>query len=163
MGTTLTVASIQAGRSVTIFQAGDSRAYHFHGGRLCQITKDHSFVAEEILAGRLKPEEVSTHPKRHVITRAFGNRPFLDVDVYRLELEMNDDLLLCSDGLYGGVPDESIGAVLGANPPVDRAVTQLMGLALDAGGHDNLAIVLVRVRERLSLLGRIRAALFGRR
>ncbi|MBI4864451.1 MAG: Stp1/IreP family PP2C-type Ser/Thr phosphatase [Candidatus Riflebacteria bacterium] len=155
MGTTLTAAVIQGEKSVTVFQVGDSRAYRRRHDELSQLTQDHSLVNEELKKGTITPEEAKNHPKRNVITRAVGTRPILDVDTYRVDLEPDDDLLLCSDGLHGYVPEEKIADILKRGLPADRTVEELLALAYEAGGHDNVAIVLVRLREKLPWFRRI--------
>jgi len=160
MGTTLTAAIVRDGRSVTVFHVGDSRAYLWRSGELTQISQDHSFVAEELKKGSLTPEEAAVHPKRHIITRAFGTRPFLDVDTYNLRLEYGDDLLLCTDGLHGGVSDEAIRDVFKRCSPAEQTVVELLDLAHQAGGHDNIAIVLIRSIQRASWIERLRDRFF---
>lgn len=145
MGTTLTAAFVRE-QKATVIQVGDSRAYHRRGEKLTQVTLDHSFVAEQIRLGNVTPEEGRTHPKRNVITRAVGTRPFLEVDTYEVELQIGDDLLLCSDGLHGFVTEDKMLAALQEEAPADRIANHLLDLAYQGGGADNIAIVLYRLR-----------------
>lgn len=146
MGTTLTALFVN-GNKATVLQVGDSRAYHRRGNQLTQVTLDHSFVAEQIRLGNVTPEEGRTHPKRNVITRAVGTRPFLEIDIYEVELQLGDDLLLCSDGLHGFVPEDKMLPALAEEAPADRVANHLLELAYQGGGQDNIAIVLFRLRE----------------
>jgi protein phosphatase len=145
MGTTLTAAFVQ-NQKATVLQVGDSRAYHRRGKQLTQVTLDHSFVAEQIRLGNVTPEEGRTHPKRNVITRAVGTRPFLEIDTYEIELQIGDDLLLCSDGLHGFVPEDKMLLALEEDAPADRVAGHLLELAYQGGGQDNIGIVLFRLR-----------------
>ena len=104
MGTTMTAAMLE-GERLVIAQVGDSRAYLLHQGKLQQLTRDHSLMADMIEAGQLTPEEARTHPQRSVITRALGRDAHLHPDIYEINVETGDRLLICSDGLSGMVCD----------------------------------------------------------
>jgi serine/threonine protein phosphatase PrpC len=142
MGTT-TVAAVVRGPEVHIANVGDSRAYLLRDGELIQITKDHSFVQEQIDANIITPEEARTHPKRNVITRALGHKPDVQVDTFKGQLVAGDILLLCSDGLSGTVTDDDIRGVLGRLPPYE-AIIELIDQANRYGGPDNVSAVLVQ-------------------
>ena len=107
MGTTMTAAMLE-GERLIIAQVGDSRAYLLHQGKLQQLTRDHSLMADMIEAGQLTPEEARTHPNRSVITRALGSDPHTQPDLYEINVETGDRLLICSDGLSGMVCDNDI-------------------------------------------------------
>ena len=98
MGTTCTAAILE-GERLVVAQVGDSRAYLLHQGKLQQLTRDHSLVAMMVEAGQLTPEEARVHPRRSVITRALGTDPSVQPDLYEIDVQTGDRLLLCSDGL----------------------------------------------------------------
>ena len=144
MGTTVTAAMVMGGRLV-IAQVGDSRAYLLSGGRLQQLTRDHSLMAEMIEAGQITPEEARVHPKRNFITRALGTAPTVHPDLYELNVSPGDRLLLCSDGLCGMLDDEAITKILGAYRNPQLCADELVNAANEAGGHDNITAVVVDV------------------
>ena len=144
MGTTVTAAMVSGGRLV-IAQVGDSRAYLLSGGRLQQLTRDHSLMAEMIEAGQITPEEARVHPKRNFITRALGTAPTVRPDLYELNVGAGDRLLLCSDGLSGMIDDEAIAKILSAYSDPQVCADQLVAAANEAGGHDNITAVVVDV------------------
>jgi len=144
MGTTIT-AALLSGSSVAIGHVGDSRAYRLRGGRLEQLTEDHSLVADLIRSGRLTPEEADTHPQRSVITRALGTDAEVDVDTFTVEAEAGDIFLLCSDGLTTMLGDEDITETVSNADPLEPATKALVKAANRAGGEDNVTVVLFRL------------------
>ncbi len=140
MGTTLTAAMLE-GERLVIAQVGDSRAYLLHKGKLQQLTRDHSLMADLIEAGQLTPEEARTHPNRSVITRALGSDPNTRPDLYEINVETGDRLLICSDGLSGMVRDEDIESTLVRMTDPQRCASQLVNEAIAAGGHDNITVI----------------------
>ncbi len=142
MGTTA-VAAVVRGSEVHIANVGDSRAYLLRKGQLTQITKDHSFVQEQIDAKILTPEAARTHPKRNVITRALGHKPQVEVDTFEGQLAASDLLLLCSDGLSGTLNDSEMAAILSQYTP-QEAIIHLINEANLRGGPDNISAVLVK-------------------
>jgi PPM family protein phosphatase len=141
MGTTMTVALVE-GKLVTIGHVGDSRAYLVRGGRLEQLTEDHSLVNELLKSGKLSPKEAETHPQRSVITRAVGTDPDVDVDVFKIEAHEGDVFLLCSDGLTDMVDDEGIlDLVERHHDDLDRAAKSLVSAANRGGGEDNITVI----------------------
>jgi serine/threonine protein phosphatase PrpC len=143
MGTTLTAAVIFGDR-VVVGHVGDSRAYLIHDVAIRQITRDHSWVAEEVEAGRMTPEQARVNPRRNIITRALGLRPDVEVDTHDLDFAPGDAIVLCSDGLYGLMTDGEIIDSVQRLPEAD-AVDALVGLANERGGPDNVSVVVVRV------------------
>jgi PPM family protein phosphatase len=141
MGTTVTAALVGE-ESVSIGHVGDSRAYRLRGGRLEQLTDDHSLVADLVRGGRLTPEEADVHPQRSVITRALGTDAEVDVDAFTFEAEPGDVVLLCSDGLTTMVTDEEIVAIVGEAKSLEHAAKQLVKAANRRGGEDNVTVVL---------------------
>jgi protein phosphatase len=146
MGTTLT--AIYVGREeVAIAHVGDSRAYCLRDRELLKLTDDHSLVDELIRQGRLTPEEAVEHPQRSVITRALGPEGVVDVDTRSFTARAGDVYLLCSDGLTTMVPEHQIKAVLGAHERLRDAGEALIAAANEAGGRDNITVLLVRLEE----------------
>lgn len=144
MGTTIVALAVQNGQAV-VANVGDSRAYLFRGGRLRQITEDHSLVAQQVREGVLSPQEAKTSPMRNLITKAAGAIPDVEPDVFREHLEEGDILLMCSDGLHGPVEDAQIAKVLSSRQPLAEQVQELLKRANKAGGPDNISVILVRV------------------
>lgn len=147
MGTTCTAAMLQDDRLI-IAQVGDSRAYLLHGGKLQQITRDHSLMANMIEAGQITPEEARVHPNRSVITRALGNDPTTHPDLYEMKVEAGDRLLLCSDGLTGLVSDEDIESIMNRVADPQRCASKLVNEAIAAGGFDNITVIVADVEGK---------------
>ena len=147
MGTTLTAATLAAGGTLLVGHVGDSRAYLLHDGELDQVTTDHSLVEELVREGRLTADEAAVHPQRSIITRALGVDASVEVDVYPVQLEPGDRLLICSDGLTGMVQADLIAATLRREDDPTRAATQLIDAANSAGGEDNITVVIVAVTD----------------
>ena len=130
-----------AEKQLYIAHVGDSRAYRLREGQLTQITRDHSMVEEMVRQGMLTPEQAACHPMRNVITRAVGTEAGIDVDMIVEERHPGDVWLLCSDGLHGMVSDERMQEVLTENKP-EEAADILMEAAKEAGGRDNISVVI---------------------
>ena len=146
MGTTLTAAYVDA-ELVSIAHVGDSRAYCLRDGQLVRLTDDHSLVDELMRQGRLTPEEAVEHPQRSVITRALGPELAVDVDTSSYPGRAGDVYLLCSDGLTTMVGEDQLAAVLLAHPRLREAGEALIAAANEAGGRDNITVVLMRLEE----------------
>jgi protein phosphatase len=143
MGTTIVCALLRDGRAV-VANVGDSPALLIRGGQASQITRDHSWVAEEIERGALQPEEAASHPYRHILTRTLGLTDHVDVDLYEpLDLQSGDVLVLCSDGLSEHVPPEDLPGVV-ADQSASDAAEALVALANERGGSDNITVVVAR-------------------
>lgn len=123
--------------------AGDSRAYLFRDNDLVPLTRDHSMVSELVSTGLLSKEQAANHPDANVVTRAVGGADELTLDVVKIDAQPTDAFVLCSDGLTNEVPEEEIIRVLRTEAP-KQAVSSLVDLALDRGGHDNVTVVLVK-------------------
>lgn len=145
MAATMSAALVNGSR-VVIANVGDCRAYLLRDERLFQITRDHSWVAEQVRSGLLDAESARGHPLRNVVTRAIAGEHHLDIDLMEFDHSPDDMLLLCSDGLHGPVPDAEIQAVM-LDPALDpeQMSEQLIGLANDKGGPDNVTVVIVRI------------------
>lgn len=144
MGCTCTAAMLENERLI-IAQVGDSRAYLMHQGCLQQLTRDHSLVADLIEAGQITPAEARMHPQRSVITRALGSDPRTQPDLFEINVQTGDRLLLCSDGLTSMVEDRIIEDILNKTPDPQLAASKLVNAAVAAGGHDNVTVVVVNV------------------
>jgi serine/threonine protein phosphatase PrpC len=143
MGTTF-VGIMVTDRQVCVANVGDSRLYCLRdSGTLEQITEDNSVVQELVKAGEITPEEAKTHPKKHIITRALGSEPSLDVDYYEIPRAGIGRLLLCSDGLTDMLEDAQIEDVLAHTTGVSRAAQQLVEDAKKAGGRDNISVIVI--------------------
>lgn len=146
MGTTLTAIYVGE-RDVSIAHVGDSRAYRLRDGELVRLTEDHSLVDELLRQGRLTPEEAVEHPQRSVITRALGPEGVVEVDTRTYSARDGDVYLLCSDGLTTMLPEERLTDVLLAHRALRDAGEALIAAANEAGGRDNITVVLVRLEE----------------
>ncbi len=143
MGTTLTVIWDDGGR-VILGHVGDSRAYLCRNGDLRQVTDDHSLVWEMMRRGSITPEEARYHPYRNVITRAVGTDPVVVPDIFSVDSLAGDRWLICSDGLTEYLTDERIGELL-CRYPAERAADLMLAEALDAGGRDNISLIIAEV------------------
>ncbi len=122
---------------------GDSRLYRFNGSQLQQITKDHTWVSRAIDLGHLSAEQAADHPLRHVLLQCLGRRDLHQVDIELMEVNSGDILLLCSDGLSGEVPDSKIKEYLTSAISCESATTGLIQAANQAGGADNITVVVL--------------------
>lgn len=143
MGTTGVCAYASNGMAHVV-HAGDSRAYLFHEGELRQITRDHSMVQQLVDSGKITREQAAQHPKKNLITRALGVSANIVPEYNRCEIEVGDIILLCTDGLTNMISDEEIALVLREVPFFD-APSILVDRALQAGGQDNITVLLMGV------------------
>ena len=143
MGSTV-VACLVEGSKATIAHVGDSRAYLVGEEAIAQVTRDHSWVAEQVANGILTIDEAKRHPFRNVITQALGNGNDLAIDVVELELKGSDAILLCSDGLSGMVPDEDILSIVKQASNLQVAARGLIDRAIENGGEDNVSVVVLK-------------------
>ncbi|HEV3033541.1 MAG TPA: Stp1/IreP family PP2C-type Ser/Thr phosphatase [Solirubrobacteraceae bacterium] len=146
MGTTLTAVYVGE-QDVAIAHVGDSRAYCLRDSELLRLTDDHSLVDELIRQGRLTPEEAVEHPQRSVITRALGPEGAVEVDTRSFRARAGDVYLLCSDGLTTMIGEDQIAATLLAHSRLRDAGEALIAAANEAGGRDNVTVVLLRLEE----------------
>ena len=144
MGTTLTAAMLE-GERLLIAQVGDSRAYLLHKGHLQQITRDHSLMADLIEAGQITPEEARVHPNRSVITRAIGSDIHMRPDIYELNVDAGDRILLCSDGLSSIISNNAIESIMRRQSDAQHCADELVTAALENGGADNVTVVVADV------------------
>lgn len=144
MGTTMTLVSLDEDGNARFGHVGDSRAYLLRSGEMRQLTEDHTVAAEYVAAGQISPEEAVTHPQRHMLTKTLGLTRFVNVDEISLALQEGDRILLCSDGLNEMVPDDRIAAALMAST-VDDVAWRLVEMANEAGGVDNITVIVADV------------------
>ena len=151
MGTTLTTA-ISVGADLFIGHVGDSRAYLLGGRRLRQLTRDHTLSQALIDAGIVMPEDAATKKMRHVLTAALGSstNERLDPHIQRVQLFEEDQLLLCTDGLTDMLDDKAIAKVLRSGNTAREACQTLTNMALEAGGRDNITVLLARYQFSLT-------------
>jgi PPM family protein phosphatase len=144
-----TVVAVLISRAVAhVAWAGDSRAYLLRGGHLRPLTRDHSVVQEMVDRGELSPEAAESHPESHMVTRAVGGGPELDVDLVTVPLAVGDRLLLCSDGLTRCVYEQTVEALLREATGPEDACQKLLREALDSGAPDNVSAIAVLIQER---------------
>jgi protein phosphatase len=147
MGTTLVVA-LFCNNQMTIAHIGDSRCYRQRGGKLEQVTRDHSLLQEQIDSGLLSKEAAKRSQNKNLVTRALGIEPAVEAEIHIYPAQEGDIYLICSDGLNDMVEDEDIEmtlGALGANLPL--AAEQLVEMANDNGGRDNISVVLIKVKK----------------
>jgi PPM family protein phosphatase len=134
-----------------VAHVGDSRAYLLRGGSMRPLTEDHSLVAELVRSGDLTRDQAAEHPQKNLITRALGAEDEVDVDTAVLPVEAGDRILLCSDGLSDMVAEGRISEILAESPDDPEATARsLLSAALEAGGADNVTVVVVDLKERVA-------------
>jgi protein phosphatase len=147
MGTTLVMAVFQDDK-MTVAHIGDSRLYRLRGEEFSQVTRDHSLLQEQIDSGLITPEQARHSQNKNLVTRALGIDPAVEPEIHDYEVQPGDIYLLCSDGLNDMVEDDEIGMTLqalGAN--LQLCAMQLVQMANDNGGRDNVSVILVRIKE----------------
>ncbi|WP_043704666.1 Stp1/IreP family PP2C-type Ser/Thr phosphatase [Leptothrix cholodnii] len=149
MGTTLVVAVFRGAR-LLLGHIGDSRAYRWREGRLVQLTRDHSLLQEQIDAGLISPEQAAMSLNKNLVTRAVGVEDIVLLETHQHSVSPDDWILMCSDGLSDMLDDESIAEVLMSHNQVADAAHALVEAANEAGGRDNIAVILVAVRAEAS-------------
>jgi serine/threonine protein phosphatase PrpC len=156
MGTTLVVGIFQETR-LLLGHVGDSRCYRWRGYELVQVTKDHSFLQEQLDAGLLTPEQAAQSPNKNLVTRALGVEEQLMLELHEHQVEEGDIYLMCSDGLSDMIPDETIASVLLNDLSLTQMADKLVFLANQEGGRDNISVLLVqatRPTEKRGLISR---------
>ena len=146
MGTTCTLLMLD-GYQAHLAHVGDSRAYLLRDGHLKQVTQDHTLVQRMVQEGRLSHEEAVNHPHGNIITRVLGVEPDVEVDIVVIDLQDDDRILLCSDGLTDMITPEDIKRILVDEPEPQEAADHLVDAANEAGGQDNITAMVVRVTE----------------
>lgn len=146
MATTLVVGYLHK-KKLYIFNIGDSRAYYYRNDRLEQITIDHTYVNSLVKAGLISKEEAEIHENKNMITRAVGADYLVDADAFQLKVCKDDIILMCTDGLYGEVPDEEIIEVLKEDNTMGEKCRKLIDMANANGGNDNITIICLKITE----------------
>lgn len=146
MGTTV-VGFILEGDTAAVAHVGDSRAYRLRDGRLDLLTEDHTWVAEQVVAGFLSEDQARLHPLKNVVTRALGGEKEVVVDVREVEVTGGDLYLLCSDGLTTMLSDEEIYTKTNSRGGVEDICRALVAAANSRGGHDNVTVVALLVER----------------
>lgn len=147
MGTTV-VAALFQGQEVSIGHVGDSRAYLIRQGAIQPLTTDHTYVQQLVERGQIKPEEALSHPQAHILTKAIGSEPGLEVDLKKFwiweqsKTQAVDILVLCSDGLYSHISEHELAQTVSHNSP-QAACARLVELAKERGGFDNITIAVI--------------------
>jgi serine/threonine protein phosphatase PrpC len=144
MGTTLS-AMMRTPDGAILAQVGDSRIYRVRGGVVTQLTQDHTLINWQLQNGLITEEEAKTSRQKNVITRAVGNKDYVQVDTFEVDAEPGDVFLLCSDGLHGYLKEDEIPGLVVRGP--ELAVEGFIDLANGRGGKDNITVVLVSVSE----------------
>jgi protein phosphatase len=146
-GTTLTLAVV-LGKMAHLAHVGDSRAYYYHQNTLNQLTRDHSVAARMVETGQITAEEAQNHPQQNVLYRALGQTDDFEVETISLNLAENSLLLLCSDGLWGMVPEKELTHSIANHTTPTKLVNDVVFAANTHGGHDNISVIVVKL-ERL--------------
>lgn len=144
MGTTV-VAAVLLNDQVLFANVGDSRLYVIKAGYIQQMTEDHSLVHELVKSGEISEEMAANHPRKNVLTRSVGTPNKVEIDIDTFTVAEKDVLLLCSDGLTNMVTDEQILTTIVAKPVLEEALHELVNIANDAGGADNITALLAEV------------------
>ena len=146
MGTTLVVAYFYDNR-MSVAHLGDSRLYRLRHGHLEQLTRDHSLLQEQLDSGIISPDEARYFQNKNLLTRALGVDPFVETEIHDYGMQPGDVVLLCSDGLNDMLDDEDVAqTLLAAGGDLTLAADQLVRMANDNGGRDNISVILVKVR-----------------
>jgi len=146
-GTTLTALLIYQGQLILV-HVGDSRAYYINPDGIAQaLTRDHSFVSQLVELGQLSPEEASVHPQRNILSMAVGQWEPLLPDIVVKPLPDHGHLLLCSDGLWGVVPEKKVAQIINSARDPQEACQKLIDSANQAGGPDNITAILIRISD----------------
>lgn len=152
MATTIVACAFRYDR-VVVAHVGDSRCYLIRHGLALQVTRDHTVVAEQVRLGLLSEREAAQASTRHLLSRSLGNDLFVNVEIDDRQVQADDVLLLCSDGLHGPVSGAEIGEIVKWNPDLNVAARRLIALANEKDGGDNVSVQLIRVRgvERMGM------------
>jgi protein phosphatase len=146
MGTTVAGVLVRDGIAA-VAHVGDSRVYRLRGSDMRLLTRDHTWVNEQVMAGFLTEDQARTHPLRNVVTRALGGEAEVAVDVSEVELRKGDLYLICSDGLTTMLTDPEIKSRLASGKPLDEICRSLIAAANERGGVDNITVVIARVQD----------------
>jgi len=143
MGTTLTVSAL-VGHTLVAAHVGDTRLYLLRKGTLTQLTKDHTWVAEQVRYGILSPEDARDHPNRHILSRCMGHELIAAIDVLSINIEAGDRVVQCTDGVHDSLPDSEMERILREGES-DSVCKTVIARSREAGGEDNLSIQVASV------------------
>ena len=161
MGTTLVVVLFYDNRMM-VAHIGDSRLYRMRGDEFGQVTKDHSLLQEQIDAGMLTKEQAKQSANKNLVTRALGIDPAVEAEIHEYDTQPGDIYLLCSDGLSDMVSDEDIGMALQAlSANLNLAAQQLVQMANDNGGRDNVSVILIKILREYPVGQGLASKIFG--
>lgn len=146
MGTTIVAAALSEDQ-FTIAHVGDSRAYLIREDKIIQLTEDHSLVNELVKSGEISEEMAANHPRKNILTRSVGMPGTVEVDVSTYIWQLKDRLLVCSDGLTNMLSEETIGTIINQEGALFDKVTELIERANEAGGADNITVLLIEYKE----------------
>jgi serine/threonine protein phosphatase PrpC len=148
-GATISAALFSEDRLV-VSNLGDCRAYLVRGGQAFQITRDHSYVAEQVALGLLDVEEARHHPLRHMVTRAVSGEAGIFVDTWEIRVDAGDRVLLCSDGIHGLLAEAELSHLASSDAPLDDICREIVEAGKRQGGTDNLTVILVEVAQPIA-------------
>ena len=158
MATTIVACALRHDQAV-IAHVGDSRCYQVRDGNANQLTRDHTWVMEQRKLGLITAAEAERSESRHVLTRSIGPEMFVTVDTSSVSLKPGDHLVLCTDGLYGGVYPEDIARIVSQNKPIDRIAAELVKYAVEVDGADNATAQVIQIRS-IEPMGMYRGRLY---
>ncbi len=144
MATTAVIACVRDDIAY-VMNIGDSRAYLYRNGKIMQITIDHTYVNELLRTGMITTEEAENHSQKNVITRALGAEPEVTIDFFQTDVEKGDVLMLCSDGLYGEVTEQTLAEILDKKNTMQETCAELVEEAIRSGGRDNITVVCLKI------------------
>ncbi len=145
MGTTITASAV-VGSELVAAHVGDSRLYRLRDRQLTQLTKDHTWVWEQVEYGILSPEEARNHPRRHMLTRSLGQHLIVGIDVLRTDARNGDLLFQCSDGIHSLLADAEMAEIIQTHPP-EAACRTLVEIGRERGGNDNMSVQVAAVTD----------------
>lgn len=158
MATTIVACALRHDQAV-ISHVGDSRCYQVRDGKALQLTRDHTWVSEQRKLGLITAAEAERSESRHVLTRSLGPEMFVTVDTTTVSLKPGDRLVLCTDGLYGGLYPEDIARITSQNKDIERVVRELVQYAVEVDGSDNATATVIEVRS-IEPMGMYRGRLY---
>ncbi len=145
MGTTFSSLLIKGNKAI-IGHIGDSRIYRLRNNELVQLTNDHSIVGEQLRLGKITPEEARVHPARGILSKVLGARQFIKADIFETEIQLNDEFVLCTDGVYSMIDGEKINLLIKCNSP-ETLASKLVDASNEAGGNDNSTVIAFKLDE----------------
>lgn len=145
MGTTVAAVGMVSDGKPVVVHVGDSRLYRYRNGDLEQLTSDHSITADLVRAGEITEAEARNHPQRHILTRALGVAPDVEVDASEFSCEPGDRLMLCTDGLFQALTPEQLEAVLASSAEAQRVADDLITVAVDHEADDNVTALIIDI------------------